>query len=81
MASGFSEKTCLPADERRERDGGMRVRHGEVDDDVDVVARQQRIDGQRLDAEFLRPAPRRTSGLMSAQARTFTPGERGRLVR
>ena len=43
----------LAGGERRERDGGMRVGNGEVHDEVDVAAREQRIDGERLDVELL----------------------------
>ena len=43
----------LAGRERGERHGRMRRRHGKVHDDVDVVARKQRIDRHCLYAEFL----------------------------
>ena len=47
----------------------MRLRHGQVEDDLDRGIGEQRVDGLRRDAEFRCRAPRRPPGLRSASRR------------
>ena len=47
---GLFREDMLAGAQRRERDAEMGGRHGEVDHEIDVVAGQELIDRQRLDA-------------------------------